>query len=56
MMPSFAIGARQHTIFRMLNTIFRMLNTIFRMNRGPVIPFSLHGIEAGGRSRGIYLK
>ncbi len=51
-----AIGTRQHTIFRMLNTIFRMLNTIFRMRRGPAIPFSLHSIEAGGRSRMINLK
>ena len=35
-MRSLAIGARQHTIFRILNTIFRILNTIFRMSRGPV--------------------
>ena len=52
-MPSLAIDTRQHTIFRTLNTIFRTLNTIFRTRRGPAIPFSLHGIEAGRRSRGI---
>ena len=55
-MRDFAIGTRQHTIFRILNTIFRILNTIFRMRRGPAIPFSLHIIEAGGRSRRINLK
>ena len=29
-MRSLAIGARQHTVFRILNTVFRILNTIFR--------------------------
>ena len=62
-MRSLAIDTRQHTIFRILNTIFRILNTIFRilntifrMRRGLAIPFSLHGIEAGRRSRGIDIK
>ena len=49
MMHGLATGTRQHTIFR-------ILNTIFRMRRDPAIPFSLHSIEAGGRSRGIDLK
>ena len=48
-MCSLAIDTRQHTIFR-------ILNTIFRMRRGLAIPFSLHGIEAGRRSRGIDIK
>ena len=26
-----ALGARHHTIFRMIHTIFRMIHTIFRM-------------------------
>ncbi len=52
MMRGLAIDTRQHTIFRIPNTIFRILNTIFRMHR----PFSLHGIEAGSRSRGIDIK
>ena len=69
-MRGFAIGTRQHTIFRMPNTIFRMPNTIFRMpntifrmpntifrmRRVPAILFLLHSIEAGGRSCGIGIK
>lgn len=56
MMRGLAIDTRQHTIFRIHNTIFRMLNTIFRMRRDLAIPFSLHGIEAGSRSREIDIK